>query len=159
MMLALMAWPGAAGSPPIEPADTCTFCARIAATTSPVVRPIVVEPGRIDPDAHRVLRAEDLHVADALGAVERIQQVGGDVVGEILVAHAVVGGDEPQHDEEVARRLVHAHAGLLHFLRQQRHGELQLVLHLHLRDVRIGALREGQRDARGAVGTAPRQLM
>ena len=39
MMLALMAVPGAAGRPPIEPTDTCTFCARMAATTSPVVRP------------------------------------------------------------------------------------------------------------------------
>ena len=44
--------------------------------------------------------------------------------------------------------------GLLHFLRQQRHGELQLVLHLHLRDVGIGALREGQRDRGRAVGVA-----
>ena len=33
-------------------------------------------------------------------------------------------------------------------------GQLQLVLHLHLRDVGIGALREGQRDRRGAVGIA-----
>ena len=39
MMLALIAWPGAAGSPPIAPTETCTFCARMAATTSLVVRP------------------------------------------------------------------------------------------------------------------------
>ena len=34
----------------------------------------------------------------------------------------------------------------LHLLRQQRHRELQLVLHLHLRDVGIGAALEGERD-------------
>jgi hypothetical protein len=39
MMLALMACPGVAGRPPIEPTDTCTFCERMAATTSFVVRP------------------------------------------------------------------------------------------------------------------------
>ena len=33
-----------------------------------------------------------------------------------------------------------AHALLLHRLRQAGHGELHLVLHLHLGDVRIGAL-------------------
>ena len=82
-----------------------------------------------------------------LRAVERVEQVGRDVVGEVLVAHAAVGGDEAEHDEEVARRLVDAHARLLHLLRQVRHGELQLVLHLHLRGVRVRALREGERDA------------
>jgi len=36
----------------------------------------------------------------------------------------------------------------LHLLRQAGHGELQLVLHLHLRDVRIGAAAKGQRRGR-----------
>ena len=44
-------------------------------------------------------------------------------------------------------RLVHADALPLHLLRQERHGQLQLVLHLHLGDVRIGAGVEGEGDA------------
>ena len=62
---------------------------------------------------------------------------------------------EADDDEEVAHRLVHLHALLLHFLRKQRHGERDFVLHLHLRDVRIGAAFEGdgerQRARRGAL--------
>ncbi len=50
----------------------------------------------------------------------------------------------------IIRKLLHglvdAHALLLHLLRQQRRGQLQLVLHLHLGDVRVGAGVEGQRD-------------
>ena len=69
-----------------------------------------------------------------------------DVVGDVLARHAVVGGDEAEDDEEVARGLGDADALLLHLLRQQRHRQLELVLHLHLRDVGFGALLEGQRD-------------
>ena len=42
--------------------------------------------------------------------------------------------------------LVTLHALLLHFLRQERRGQRHLVLHLHLRDVRIRAAFEGDRD-------------
>jgi len=145
MMLALMAWPWVAGRHlHVLRADRRDHVAGS--------EPVVVEPGRIQPDAHGVRRAEHLHVADARGAVERVEQVRTHVVGEILVAHAVVGGNEPDHDEEVARRFVDADAGLLHFLRKQRQCELQLVLHLHLRGVGHGALRERQRDGGAAVG-------
>ena len=112
----------------------------------------VIELRGIQPDAHRILRTEHLHVADARRAIQRIENVGRDVVGQILVAHAAIGGDETHHHEEVARRFVHPDAGLLDFLRQQRHRSLQLVLNLHLRGVRHRALRERQRDRRGAVG-------
>ena len=47
-------------------------------------------------------------------------------------------------------------AGLLHLRGQQRHGELQLVLHLHLRDVGIGPRREGERGDRPAEVVAGR---
>ena len=107
---------------------------------------VVVELRGIEPDAHRILRTEHRDVADARRAIQRIEDVRRDVVGQVLVAHAAVGGDEAHHHEEVARRFVHPDAGLLDFLRQQRHGGLQLVLHLHLRGVGHRALRERQRD-------------
>ena len=94
MMLALIAWPGAAGRPPIC-ADRHLHVLRADGGDHVAGgQAVVVELGRVEPDAHRVLRAEHRDVADALGAVQRIEQVGGDVVGEVLVAHAAVGGDE-----------------------------------------------------------------
>ncbi len=39
MMVALSCWPGTAGSAPISPLETWTFCARTAAATSPGVMP------------------------------------------------------------------------------------------------------------------------
>ncbi len=111
---------------------------------------------RIDPDPHRILRAEHLRVADALDPAERILELGGDQIAEIdLVMAAVlrIGGD---HEQEVGGRLGHAKPGLLHFLRQERGRLLQLVLHLDLRDVRVGALFEGQRDREIARAIAGR---
>ena len=67
----------------------------------------------------------------------------GVVVGEVRADMLPSSEIEADDDQEVAHRLVHLHALLLHLLRQERRGELQLVLHLHLRDVRIGAALEG----------------
>ncbi len=43
---------------------------------------------------------------------------------------------KPTTMQEATARLAHVDTLALHFLRQQRHGKLQLVLHLHLRDIR-----------------------
>ncbi len=112
------------------------------------------QPRRIEPDPHRVLRAEYLEVADARRARQRVLDVRHDVVGKVLARHAAVARHHADDHQEVAHRLGHADALLLHLLRQQRRGELQLVLDLHLRDVRIGALLERDGDGHVAVAVA-----
>ena len=65
---------------------------------------------------------------------------------------------KPTTIRKLLARLGDADALLLDDLRQQRHGLLQLVLRLHLRDVGIGAAGEGQRDGDVAVVVAGRGM-
>jgi hypothetical protein len=105
---------------------------------------VVVQLVEVQPDAHRVLGPVHVEVADAVDAADGILDVRDHVVGDVELGHAVVGGDEAHEHQEGVGGFRHTNARLLHRLRKQRHGELQLVLHLHLRDVRIGAGREGE---------------
>ena len=79
---------------------------------------VAVQLGRVEPDAHRVLRAEHLEVTDALGPRERVLDVGNDVVRQVFLGHAAVGGNHTDHHEEVLHRLGHPDPLALHFLRQ-----------------------------------------
>ena len=110
---------------------------------------VVVQLVRVEPDAHGVLGPEQSHVADALDPAERVLDVGGDVIGQVVPVQPPVLRDEAHHQQEVFGRLRNLYALQLHLLRQKRHGELQLVLHLHLGDVRVGPGVEGEGDGRG----------
>ena len=57
------------------------------------------------------------------------------------------------HDHhQVGRALVHGDADIAHVGRQARLRDGDAVLHLHLRDIEIGADIEGHRDREAAVG-------
>ncbi|MNI75202.1 hypothetical protein D3C73_1313340 [compost metagenome] len=75
-----------------------------------------------------------------------------DVVGQVVLGHAAVTRHHADHQQEVLHCLGHADTLLLHFLRQQRGGQVQLVLDLDLRGIGVGALLEGRGDGHGAVG-------
>jgi hypothetical protein len=133
-------------------AETCTFCADSALVTSVGFSAKEFSfGGRARPASHT--GAEHVQVAHAVDAADRVLDARDEVVGDVVLAHAVVGRDEADHHQEGTARLGHAHAGLLHLGRQQRHGQLQLVLHLHLGDVGVGAGREGQRRRRRPVSS------
>ena len=53
----------------------------------------------VQPDAHRVLGAEQRHVAHAFDAAERIDDAGGHDVAQVDPAHAV--GHEAEHHQEI----------------------------------------------------------
>ena len=112
---------------------------------------VAVEPGRVQPDAHRVLRAEQRVVAHARGAAQWILHVGGEEVGDGLAIHLPVTGDEGDDHQEVRGPLHDADPLLLHLYRKLGCGQGELVLDLHLRDVRVGALLEGERDLHASV--------
>src|SRR5690606_35956827 len=107
-------------------------------------------------DAHRILGTKDLQVHDTCGTGDGVLDVGHDVVRQVASGHAAVGGNHTEHHEEVTHGLGHPDALLLHFLRQQRRGQLQLVLHLDLGNVRVGALVRGHGDRHAAVGVTLR---
>ena len=59
------------------PDETCAFCARIALLTSAGGQVEADQLGRVDPDAHRALGAEQLGLADAGHALDLGQHVAG----------------------------------------------------------------------------------
>ena len=75
---------------------------------------VVVQLGRVEPDAHRVLRAEHVDVADAVDAAERVLHVRRDVVRDVVLASCCRRRHEADHQQEAAARLGDPDARLLH---------------------------------------------
>ena len=92
MMVALSCWLATAGKPPSSPAATWTFCAWIAGRHIGGGQAVIVELGRVEPNAHGVFGAEQLVVADAVGAAERVLHGRRDEVGEVDRAEPAIGG-------------------------------------------------------------------
>ena len=111
---------------------------------------IGLELARIEPDPHRMFRAEDLHRADALEPREAFDHRGVHVIGQLDRGPRLVGRNQRRHHQEAGGRFLHRHTLPGDGFGQARLGLRQLVLHLHLRDVGIGAQREGERDRRPA---------
>jgi hypothetical protein len=117
----------------------------------------LVQLGRVEPDTHRILGTEDLEVTDTGGPRDRVLHVRHDVVGQVVLGHAAVTRHHADHQQEVFHCLGDADTLLLNFLRQQRGGQVQLVLNLDLRGVGVGALLEGRSDGHAAVGVTFRR--
>ncbi|MNE52199.1 hypothetical protein D3C80_1468620 [compost metagenome] len=68
-----------------------------------------------------------------------------------------IGGNQTDEHHEILLEFCDAQPLLLHFPRQQRRGQVQLVLHLHLGNVRVRALVEGNDDSHAAIGVTLRR--
>ncbi len=109
-------------------------------------------PVRIHPDPHRLVRhAHDRRLAGAGHALQCVEDVDVRIIGDVVGAVAVALSEHADQHHDRRRLLLHRHALLGHGGRQLRHREIDPVLHLHLRDVRIGLEREidGQRQLAG----------
>ena len=94
----------------------------------------------LEPDTHRVVRrAEDSRLIRAGNALERIEHVDIRVVGDIGRVVAVARRIDRDHHHERRRLLLHLNALRLHRRRQLRQREVHAVLHVDLRQFRIGA--------------------
>ena len=118
---------------------------------------VALQLGGIEPDAHRLFRAEQLCLAYAGHTLD----FGHDIArGIVAQGHRVIGlgvlGRQHDEQQEVGRRLVHAHALLRHGRRQARRGARQAVLHVHLRQIHVGAGLEADGDAARAIGLGHR---
>jgi hypothetical protein len=108
---------------------------------------------RVEPDAHRVVAAaEDLHLAHAFDARERVLHVQHRVVAQVVDVVAVVRRDEVDHHRQVGRALDGRDAQAPHFLGQARLGLRDAVLHELLGLVGVGAEAERDGEREHAVG-------
>ena len=110
-------------------------------------QPVGGQLRRVEPQPHRMAGAQGLHIAHAVDAADDIGQAGGDVVADLDVGGAVVGRVQRDDHQVVGAGLGDGDALVLHRLGQLRQRLLHLALHLHQRDIDIGAGIEGQRDA------------
>src|SRR4029078_7717222 len=107
---------------------------------------------RIEPDAHRVLRTEDVDVADAGNARQFVLHVARQPVGYVEVG-ALVGLVEDRGDEQQVRRaLADPDPLLLNLRREPGNRRLDRILDLDLRDVRVDAFLENDADRDGPPG-------
>ena len=135
------------------PEATCTFCPASACVTSLAVRPSDSQPLRVEPDPHRIVAAAEYgDRADAVDAGQRILDLERREIGdEQRVARAVRRIEMHDH-HQVGRALVDRDADVAHVGGQPRRRGGDAVLHLHLRDIEIGAEIEGDGDGEAPVG-------
>ncbi len=93
----------------------------------------------IQPDAHGILAAEFVHFPHPRHPRKHLLQAGLGIVPQVIPVHAPVFRNQADDQQVVSGGLAHLHPLLLHHLRQARHGQLELVLHLGPGQVRIGA--------------------
>jgi hypothetical protein len=131
-----------AGNAPICPAETWAFCACRAAVTSAARQGILVQLG--GSSQMRIAYCEPkICVSPTPETRERILQLGNDGIGKVR-AGALSAFSRGRRTSGSSAWPGHLQALLLHFLRQERRGRLQLVLHLHLGNVGVRALLKGE---------------
>ena len=118
--------------------------------TSSTVRLVIGQLVGIEPDAHGILGAEDLHLAHARHPRQDLLQVGLGIVSQVIAVHAAVFRDQAHDHQVVPGGFADLDPLALDHVGQARHGELEFVLHLGPGEVRIGSRGKGQLDAGSA---------
>ena len=108
---------------------------------------------RIEPHPHRIIAAaEHRDRADAVDAGQRIGHFQRRVVGDEQRIARLVGRIEVHDHHQIGRGFVDRDADIAHVGRQPRLRDGDPVLHLHLRDIEIGAEVEADLDGEAPVG-------
>ena len=111
---------------------------------------------RIEPDAHRIFRSEQLHIAHAVHTAQFVDHLsGGDIAQIIGIVLPPLGGQRDDH-QEAGIGLPHGDALSANLFGQTRLDRAQPVLYLGLRNIDVGPGLEGHGDGRGAVRDARR---
>jgi hypothetical protein len=109
---------------------------------------------RLQPHPHGVDRVELLGIADAGNPADFLDDVGGDVVGQVKRVELALGGAYRREHQDVVGALLHQHAGTPHVVGQARFGHLDPVVDGDQGGVGVGAHLEGGGDGDRAVGGA-----
>ncbi|MNY05466.1 hypothetical protein D3C86_1381890 [compost metagenome] len=115
--------------------------------------------GGIHPDPHGARRREQLELAHAGHARDRVLHVARDVVGQRRLVQRPILGRQRHDHQEAGTGLLVLQALLLHGPGQLRYHVRHAVLHVNLSQVRVGARREGGGDGGRAVGIADRLVI
>ena len=149
--------PSGVGGLPMLPAETSTFCSRIALTMSLADRPRVGGARRVDPDAHRVVAdAEGERLADARQARELVANVEVGEIGQVQRVVGLVRRIEVHDHRQRRRGLDGRDAERAHRLGQPGQRLRDAVLHLHRGEVDVGAALERHGKLHLAVGARRR---
>ena len=112
----------------------------------------------IEPDPHRIVAAaEHDDRADAVDAGQRVLDLERGVVGDEQRVARLVGRQHVHDHHQVGRGLGDGDADVAHVGRQARQRGRDAVLHLHLRDIEVGAEIEGHADREAAVAVRVRR--
>ncbi|MNE18748.1 hypothetical protein D3C80_1118020 [compost metagenome] len=77
---------------------------------------------RIEPNTHGILRAIGVDIANAVNTTQRVLNITGDIVRDILLIHRTVGGDKGNRQDIRITGFTDRDALILHRLRQFSHG-------------------------------------
>jgi hypothetical protein len=111
----------------------------------------------IEPHAHGIVAgAEYRDRTDAIDAGDRVGHLERGVIGDEQRIARLVGRIKVHDHHQIGRTFLHNDTDIAHVGRQPRRRDGDTVLHLHLRDIEIGAELEADRDreasVRGRVG-------
>ena len=101
----------------------------------------------LHPDAQRIRVTKRHHVAHTRDTHQAWLQVDVDVVSHEVIVILAIHAPQGTNLQDVALHLEHLHTHFRHLRRQQSSGTRHTVLHVHSRDVRVGALLEINYDA------------
>ncbi|KAG0955777.1 hypothetical protein G6F31_012776 [Rhizopus arrhizus] len=116
---------------------------------------IAGQPGRVQPYPHGLLGTEQLHAADAIDAAQLFDDVARHEVTQRRLADTGIRRAQADQHQEAGIGRFHEQAVLAHAARQAGFDRLDPVLHIHLRQLRVGPRLEGGGD-RGFAGARAR---
>ncbi len=105
-------------------------------------QPVLRHLGRVEPDSHRIFRAEDIHLTHARYSRQPGLDVDFHVVGEKFRIVGVVRAIEGDRFQGAVLALAHRHAAFCHLGRQKTLGRSHTVLHVHHSHIGISPLPE-----------------
>ena len=112
--------------------------------------------GRVQPDPHRALGAEQRGSTNARHTFDFVQHIARQVVAQRHRVEPAIGRRQRREQQEVGARLGHLHALLRHCRRKARLGALEAVLHVDRGQIRVGARNKADGDRALTVGLALR---
>ncbi len=114
---------------------------------------------RIEPDSQAVVTpAEQRHIGHSGQPRQLVLDLDVGVVTQVETVIGAGGGAQRDEHQHAGWTLPHLHAGELHHLRKDRHGQAHAILHEQLVDLGVSAAREGDgEDVLAVVGAAQAQ--
>ncbi|MNE72609.1 hypothetical protein D3C80_1685670 [compost metagenome] len=113
---------------------------------------ILVELERIEPDAHGITRTEDVDAANTFKTFDLVLDACRENIAKVYGCTLAIGRNQGADHQDARSRTADFETSLLYDIRQLGLNKLELVLHLHLGNIRHDAVTESQGNGRTAGG-------